>query len=113
MCFHRDTARGSGLIRARNTLRTKAPTEGTENTYRDVKNSQEALMQSEPCTCRIQTVRRGQVVRTCATKGTGIGTGVHLLAVEQECLLLEADVKHSEVQNLFSLPNAPPPSALF
>ena len=28
-----------------------------------------------------------------------------LLTVEQECLLLEADVKHSEVQNLFSLLN--------
>ena len=58
MCFHRDTARGFGSISARNTLRTKAPTEGTENTYRDFKNSQEALMQSETCTCRIQTVRR-------------------------------------------------------
>ena len=41
------------------------------------------------------------------------GTGVQLLTVEQECLLLEADVKHSEAENLFSLLNAPPPSALF
>ena len=56
-------------------------------------------MQSEPCTCRIQTVRRGQVVRIVQQ-----ATGVQLLNVEQECLLLEADVKHySEVQNLFSL----------
>ena len=38
-------------------------------------------------------------------QGTGVGTGVQLLTVEQECLLLEADVKHSEVQNLFSLLN--------
>ena len=30
------------------------------------------------------------------------GTGVQLLTVEQECLLLEAVVKHSEVRNLFS-----------
>ena len=29
------------------------------------------------------------------------GTGVQLLTVEQECLLLEAEEKHSEVQNLF------------
>ena len=33
------------------------------------------------------------------------GTGVQLLTVEQECLLLGTDVKHSGVQNLFSLPN--------
>ena len=33
------------------------------------------------------------------------GTGVQLLTVEQDCLLLGADVKHSEVQNLFSSPN--------
>ena len=33
------------------------------------------------------------------------GTGVPLLTTEQECLLLEADVQHSEFQNLFSLPN--------
>ena len=45
----------------------KAPTEGT-NTHRDLKISQEALLQSEPCTCRIQTVRRGQVVRIRATR---------------------------------------------
>ena len=45
-------------------------------------------------------------------QGTGVGTGVQLLTVERECLLLEADVKHSEVQILFSLLNAPPPSAL-
>ena len=41
------------------------------------------------------------------------GTGVQLFTVEQECLLLGTDVKHYEVQNLFSPPNAPPPSALF
>ena len=41
------------------------------------------------------------------------GTGVQLLTVEQECQLLEADVKHTEVQNLFSLLDAPPPGALF
>ena len=46
-------------------------------------------------------------------QGTGVGTGVQLLTVEQECLLLEADVKHSDVHSLFSLLNAPPPSALF
>ena len=40
-----------------------------------------------------------------AQQGTGVGTGVQLLTVEQECLLLEADVRHSEVQNLFSLLN--------
>ena len=40
-------------------------------------------------------------------QGTGVGTRVQLLTVEQECLLLEADVKHSEVSN------AQPPSALF
>ena len=34
------------------------------------------------------------------------GTGVQVLTVEQECLLLEVDVKHYEVQNLFSLLNA-------
>ena len=45
--------------------------------------------------------------------GTDVGTGVQLLTLEQECLLLEANVKHSEVQNLFSLANAPPPSPLF
>ena len=39
-------------------------------------------------------------------QGSGVGTGVQLLTVEQEWLLLEADVKHSEVQNLFSLLNA-------
>ena len=33
------------------------------------------------------------------------GTGVQLLTVEQECLSLGTDVKHSEVQNLSSLPN--------
>ena len=38
-------------------------------------------------------------------QGTGVGTGVQRLTVEQESLLLEADVKHSEVQNLFSLLN--------
>ena len=38
-------------------------------------------------------------------QGTGVGTGVQLWTVEQECLLLEANVKHSEVQNLFSLLN--------
>ena len=70
-------------------------------------------MQSEPCTYRIQTVRRGQAVRTCATGNWCRRTGVKLLTVEQECLLLEADVKHSEVQNLFSPLNAPPPNALF
>ena len=32
------------------------------------------------------------------------GTGVQLLTVEQGYLLLEVDAKHSEVQNLFSLP---------
>ena len=63
---------------------------------------------SEPCTCRIQNVGCGQVGRIRAT-----GNGVQPLIVEQECLLLEADVKHSEVQNLFPLLNAPPPSALF
>ena len=47
-----------------------------------------------------------------AQQGT-VGTGAQLLTVEQECLLLQAAVKHSEVQNLFSLLNAPPPSALF
>ena len=67
MCFHRDTARGFGSTSARDTLQAKAPTEGTENTYRDLKNSQEALMQSDPCTCRIQTVRRCEVVRICGT----------------------------------------------
>ena len=50
-----------------------------KNTYRDFKNSQDALMQSEPCTCRIQTVRRGQVVRIAQQ-----ATGVQLLNVEQE-----------------------------
>ena len=40
-------------------------------------------------------------------QGTGVGTGVQLLTVEQECLSLEADVKHSEVQHLFSLLNEP------
>ena len=38
-------------------------------------------------------------------QGTGVGTGVQLLTVEQECLLLEADLQHSEVQNLYSLLN--------
>ena len=44
-------------------------------------------------------------------QGTGVGTGVQLLTLEQECLLLEANVKHSEVQNLIYLLNALPPSA--
>ena len=45
-------------------------------------------MQSEPCTCRIQTVRRGQVVKWSGyvQQGPGVGTGVQLLTVEQECL---------------------------
>ena len=67
---------------------------------------------SEPCTCRIQTVRCAQVVRIRAT-GNLCRNRILLLTVEQECLLLEADVKHSEIQNLFSLLNAPHPSALF
>ena len=33
------------------------------------------------------------------------GTGVQMLTVEQEYLLLGTDMKHSEVQNLFSLLN--------
>ena len=41
------------------------------------------------------------------------GTGVQLLTVEQECLVLEADVKHSEVQNLSLLLDAPPPKSAF
>ena len=39
MCFHRDTTRGFGSISVRYTLRAKAPTEGTENTYRDFTRS--------------------------------------------------------------------------
>ena len=49
---------------------------------------------SEPSTCRIQTVRCGQVVRIRATGNWC----VQLLTVEQEYLLLGTDVKHSEVQ---------------
>ena len=33
-------------------------------------------------------------------QGTGVGTGVQLLTVEQECQLLEANVKHSEGSKL-------------
>ena len=42
MCFHRDTARGFGSISVRNTLRAKAPTEGTENTCGDFKFTRSA-----------------------------------------------------------------------
>ena len=83
----------------------KNPTEEPENTHRDfTRHNKKRWRMSEPCTCRIQTVRVGQVVRMRAT-GNWCRTGVQLLTVEQECLLLEADVKHPEVQNSFSLHN--------
>ena len=41
------------------------------------------------------------------------GTGVQLLTVEEECLSLGTDLKHSEVHVLFSIPNASGSSANF
>ena len=69
MCFHRDTTRVFGSISVHCTLRATAPTEGTENTYRDfTRNNKKRLCMSEPCTYRIQSVRCGQEVRIRATK---------------------------------------------
>ena len=76
MCFHRDTASATHCEQ-------KAPTEGTENTYRDLTRwNKKRWCMSEPCTCRIQTVRRGQVVKIratgnwCTTVDCGAGMSV-------------------------------------
>ena len=87
-------------LRATRCGQQKKSTEEPENTHRDfTRYNKKRWRMSEPCTCRIQTVRCGQVVRMRAT-GNWCRTGVQLLTVEQECLLLEADVKHPEVQKL-------------
>ena len=116
ICFHRDTTRGFGSISARNTLRAQAPTEGTENTYRDFtrsnKTSQEALMQSEPCTCRIQncpswssgqdTCNRNWCRNWCTTVDCGAGMSVTgnwcwTLRGSQLVLITERRTKFSSV----------------
>ena len=83
MCFHRDTARGFGSISARNTLRAKAPTEGTENTCRDFTRSNKK---------RLTHVRALHVSHSNCVCGQdtcngepGVGTVVQLLTVEQDC----------------------------
>ena len=59
MCFHRDTTRAFVSISVHYTLRATAPTEGTQNTYRDFTRNNKK---------RLWSVRCGQVVRIRATK---------------------------------------------
>ena len=93
MSFHRDTTRGFGSISVHYTLRATAPNEGTQNTYRDFTWSNKSLARVAFNLCVV--VKWSGYVQQ--------GTGVQLLTVEQEYLLLGTDVQHSEFQNLFSL----------
>ena len=78
----------------RYTLRAKAPTEGTDNT-----RSADACLSFARVAFNLCVVVKwsGHVQQ---------GIGVQLLTVEEECLSLGTDVKHSEVHDLFSIPNA-------
>ena len=111
MCFHRDTTRGFASISVHYTLRATAPTEGTENTSQEETRIADARS-ADAC----PSLARVALSLCVVVKWSGYvqqGTGAQVLTVGQEYLLLGTDVQHSEVQNLLSLLNAPPPSVLF
>ena len=101
MCFHRNTARGFGSISATHCEQRLQ----LRNRKYLPRLAQEVTRSADACLSLACVAFKLCVV----VKWSGYvqqGTGVQLLTVEQECLLLGTNVTHSEVQNLFSLPNA-------